>query len=150
MGVHRRDGQGLHLRGHPHAGGRLHGSSGGHEGVPWSRESAAIRYAGPLPPRKEGARCLLESLQHATLEDRMPLLSATQGFPMTRRILTPDMSWVMFFNVFASLLFSSPSFYCQVASFVNIIIYWFQVALSPAAAFRHSSRQKVDGGTNLR
>jgi len=56
----------------------------------------------------------------------------------------------MFFNVFASFLFISPSFYCQVASVVNIIIYWFQVALSPAAAFRHSSRQKVDGGTNLR
>merc|ERR1719447_528524 len=39
------------------------------------------------------------------------------------------MSWIMFFNVFASLLLSSPSFYCQVASVVNIIIYWFQVAL---------------------
>merc|ERR1711962_235463 len=43
------------------------------------------------------------------------------------------MSWTMFFNVFASLLLSSQAFYCQVASVVNIIIYWFQVALSPAA-----------------
>ena len=80
----------------------------------------------------------------------MPLLLATQGLPMTPRTLTPDMSWTMFFNVFASLLLSSQAFYCQVASVVNIIIYWFQVALSPAAAFRHSSRQNVDGGTNLR
>merc|ERR1719370_961786 len=50
------------------------------------------------------------------------------------------MSWIMFFNVFASFLFSSPSFYCQVASVVNIIIYWFQVALSPAAFQSSESR----------